>query len=471
MKKHIMISAVLLGSLAYGQVGINTEEPKATLDVVASPDKPESIDGFIAPRLKGTELKDKDALYTADQEGTIVYVTEALDGNNSTTTTEDDVTTKTVNVTSVGYYYFDGDVWQTLKATEPWKVSGTTNDATSNTQNIYQMGKVAIGMNPSSVPSARLHVVESNSQGNTGTENGILNSVTSNRQGPKYGIRNEMIDNSTEGSGSNYGILSNTYDYSKVLRQGFGGFFSYTLNGSKNNGNTTHVHGLSNNINLSAIGGDLTTGYSYANVANANATTYSGNLTYNTLRGYSGYAFSNAIPGYTITGGELMGGHLVARPNPSGGTVNLNSAVGVTAQFEPQGSGGTVNVTDYAAALRAYVQFLEGSSKNINTLYGLYVHKRQSGGAVSINNSYGIYISDFRFTGDNAATAYNFYSEGANTKNYFQGKVGIGAGANEPASNLKVTGLQNLADNAAALGAGLAVGDFYHTDGVVKVVY
>ena len=108
MKKNttkIFIAAIFLtiSGTAYaqeGRVGINTSTPAATLDVVASPSIPTRIDGFIAPRLKGTELQSKNALYTAAQDGAIVYVTEVL------TATDD----KTLNVTSIGYYYFDKTV-------------------------------------------------------------------------------------------------------------------------------------------------------------------------------------------------------------------------------------------------------------------------------------------------------------------------------------------------------------------------
>ena len=107
MKKNttkIFIAAIFLtiSGTAYaqeGRVGINTSTPAATLDVVASPSNTTRIDGFIAPRLKGSELKAKDGLYTADQDGAIVYVTEALASANTST--------KTANVTSIGYYYFD----------------------------------------------------------------------------------------------------------------------------------------------------------------------------------------------------------------------------------------------------------------------------------------------------------------------------------------------------------------------------
>lgn len=466
MKRKILPFMLLASVATYSQVGINTETPKATLDVTAKPTDLTKPDGFIAPRLKGSELKAKDALYITDQTGTIVYVTEEL--------LPADTTTKTVNVTSVGYYYFDGEVWQTLKGTGPWKVSGTTNDATSNTQNIYQIGKVGIGVNPGDAPIANLQVQEYNSSGETGTSYGVYNYLFSNKQGSKFGIQNGVYDNSSAGAGTLYGINSSVTDVSTATRGGYGGVFDYTISGSKNNGTSTHVHGLQNNITLNASGGNLTTAYSYANVANASGNAINGNLTITgALRGYSGYALPSASTGYTFTatGDDVMGGHFTARPSANGGTINIARIVGTSNQFEPRGSGGSINITDFAAALRSLTSFSDNSTKTINNLYGLRIQKVQSGGAVSIANSYGVYIQNYRFTGDTEANAYNLYSEGANTKNYFQGKVGIGAGANTPASNLKVTGLQNLADNAAAISAGLAVGDFYHTNGVVKVVY
>ncbi len=60
-------------------------------------------------------------------------------------------TSTTGNVTP-GYYYNDGTKWVRTEAIEPWMVSGTDDKATSNSQNIYQMGNVGIGTrNPQSV--------------------------------------------------------------------------------------------------------------------------------------------------------------------------------------------------------------------------------------------------------------------------------------------------------------------------------
>ena len=53
MKKFLSLSSIILANAFNAQVGINTENPAATLDVVASPAVVDRIDGLIAPRLKG----------------------------------------------------------------------------------------------------------------------------------------------------------------------------------------------------------------------------------------------------------------------------------------------------------------------------------------------------------------------------------------------------------------------------------
>ncbi|SHJ97472.1 tail fiber domain-containing protein [Epilithonimonas mollis] len=138
----VMLSATTIVRAQTGRVGINTDIPNATLDVAGVPADITKTDGLIAPRLKGSELKAKDALYTAPQTGAIVYVNEAL--------LPAATTAKTVNVTAVGYFYFDGVQWVALKSggaggAEPWRVQNTATEATANTQNIYQAGKVAVG--------------------------------------------------------------------------------------------------------------------------------------------------------------------------------------------------------------------------------------------------------------------------------------------------------------------------------------
>lgn len=99
MKINFLLWMLFFNISLYAQVGINTQTPKATLDIAASPADNNKIDGIIAPRLKGSEIKAKGSLYTSEQEAAIVYITEPLDAS----ATDD----KTTNVTSIGYFYFD----------------------------------------------------------------------------------------------------------------------------------------------------------------------------------------------------------------------------------------------------------------------------------------------------------------------------------------------------------------------------
>ena len=143
MKKNttkIFIAAVFLtiSGTAFaqeGRVGINTSTPAATLDVVASPSISTRIDGLIAPRLKGSELKSKNNLYTADQDGAIVYVTEAVSGV---------IDDKTMNVISMGYYYFD----KTLGTAGRWARFNTDKPVTFYKSNTSQYVADVLNNNP-----------------------------------------------------------------------------------------------------------------------------------------------------------------------------------------------------------------------------------------------------------------------------------------------------------------------------------
>lgn len=103
--KKIMIMAVVLTSInIFSQVGINTDRPQSTLDVVAKTTDGSKPEGLIAPRLTGDQIKAGDAQYKVEQTGAIVYATSAVTTPSA----------KTVNISSQGYYYFDGSVWQNM---------------------------------------------------------------------------------------------------------------------------------------------------------------------------------------------------------------------------------------------------------------------------------------------------------------------------------------------------------------------
>ena len=104
MKKIITLLIVLfsLTVTAQKKVGINTNTPAATLQVVGEPAVTTVADGITLPVLTGNELKAKDANYAGSQAGTVVYVSAPASSPTAG---------KTINVTTAGLYYFNGSVW------------------------------------------------------------------------------------------------------------------------------------------------------------------------------------------------------------------------------------------------------------------------------------------------------------------------------------------------------------------------
>lgn len=64
--------------------------------------------GLQAPRLTRAELTANTASYGSDQRGALIYITDVTGG---------DATGQRINVTAIGYYYFDGNVWQRITPT------------------------------------------------------------------------------------------------------------------------------------------------------------------------------------------------------------------------------------------------------------------------------------------------------------------------------------------------------------------
>lgn len=169
MKKVTLFIFGLLAIMAIqAQVGINTETPRTTMHIVPTNTGATTAEGFIAPNLTRAQVIAKDIRYTTAEKGAIVYVID-LSGT---------LTTKTAKITQIGYYYFDGAIWQQFIneiplspaiPTEPWQVQGsTTQQATTNTQNIYQMGSVAIGTGSAATSAYKLDVAgTSNVSGNS----------------------------------------------------------------------------------------------------------------------------------------------------------------------------------------------------------------------------------------------------------------------------------------------------------------
>lgn len=97
---------LILTQVTFAQVGINHEDPKASLDVVGNPTEIAIPDGLIAPRISRQQLIAKTG-YTAAQRGAIVYVTDLTGSTN----------TATAKIVEIGYYYYDGSIWKSMNST------------------------------------------------------------------------------------------------------------------------------------------------------------------------------------------------------------------------------------------------------------------------------------------------------------------------------------------------------------------
>ncbi|THV59381.1 hypothetical protein [Chryseobacterium candidae] len=105
VKKIFFISTFFFSyEYVFSQVGINTTSPQATIDVKAKTTDGSKPEGLIPPRLTGDQISSADNQYGANQIGTIIYATAPVAVT----------TTKTKNITSAGYYYFDGVLWNKM---------------------------------------------------------------------------------------------------------------------------------------------------------------------------------------------------------------------------------------------------------------------------------------------------------------------------------------------------------------------
>lgn len=141
MKKILLSATVLLCMTALskaqqGRVGINTETPAATLDVVANTSDSSKPDALLVPRMSRAQLAAKNAAYqnsttvpAENQNGALVFV-NTLDGTAAD---------KVVNVTATGFYYYDApnSVWKAVGggASAPQRYENTRGGVTILTSN------------------------------------------------------------------------------------------------------------------------------------------------------------------------------------------------------------------------------------------------------------------------------------------------------------------------------------------------
>lgn len=137
MKKVILTIGILAGVSStfaqVGRVGINTDDPKATLHIKADKDNKDNNPGLIIPDVS------KDKLDTGEPvESTLVYYSE--ESNSAYINQNDQSTTENIG-SKKGFYYYDGTDWQRIIRKAQFYMPSIVVPTTVNTRhevNLYQ---------------------------------------------------------------------------------------------------------------------------------------------------------------------------------------------------------------------------------------------------------------------------------------------------------------------------------------------
>lgn len=112
MNKIVISLALLVGVAGYAQstdytskVGINNDQPQATLDIKVKTTDGSKLEGILIPRLSRQAAQRMGDAIQKPETSTLIYIHDATNGTKATST---------VDVDQVGYYYFNDTKWVRL---------------------------------------------------------------------------------------------------------------------------------------------------------------------------------------------------------------------------------------------------------------------------------------------------------------------------------------------------------------------
>lgn len=117
MKKLLLI-LLLINTYTFAQVGVGNIDPKSTLDVSAinPTGTTTNVDGITFPTVTRQRAQSMTAAHIPTS--TIIYISEAITGTATGTT---------LNVSSAGFYFWDGTLWNAIKTNK--NVTTTINQS------------------------------------------------------------------------------------------------------------------------------------------------------------------------------------------------------------------------------------------------------------------------------------------------------------------------------------------------------
>lgn len=187
----------------FAQVGINTTDPKAQLDIVSSSDtSPTVTDGILIPRVNNFPVSSP----SADQDGMMVFLAAEKEGF------------------PVGFYYWNNSTkkWISIAGATSFNFykMGTKEPSSNVNDAIYRSGNVGIGgqtenvkmkviLSPDDPQTTRTALeIDNASSSPKSVTYGILSNNRSITADKKYGIKSNV---SADGTGTHYGFYNETY--------------------------------------------------------------------------------------------------------------------------------------------------------------------------------------------------------------------------------------------------------------------
>lgn len=145
----------LLYSQAGGKIGINTPNPKATLDINAKTDGTSQAEGLMIPRLTGDQIQTMTASIQPGTESLMIYATASPVSP----------TAKVSKITQPGYYFWNGTNWESMGVNSNiYTADGSittplaSRNVDLNGKNLVFSGTGSVGIGTAPSASAKLDV-------------------------------------------------------------------------------------------------------------------------------------------------------------------------------------------------------------------------------------------------------------------------------------------------------------------------
>lgn len=138
-----------------GKIGINTVNPKATLDINAKTDGSSQAEGLLIPRLTGDQIQTMTSNIQPGTESLMIYATAAPASPTS----------KVSKITQPGYYFWNGNNWESVGINSNiYTADGSittplaARNVDLNGKNLVFSGNGSVGIGTAPSASAKLDV-------------------------------------------------------------------------------------------------------------------------------------------------------------------------------------------------------------------------------------------------------------------------------------------------------------------------